>query len=356
LLFPLSHLIDDGAVAALVFCPGSEYRRVSRELWPQLPGVLAPLRGEMADEWLHIEAAVNAAPQMRPRLVLQAKDDAAAEVFAKLWRDLPIAVTQFGGNEQSRREAQGAAQLLVDSMPVEVQGDRATIRIPAEHQQLTKLRDMFAEAAEKSMQVQLRKQRMSQFRDLALAMNVYADQQHQLPAAAAIRNKDGEPLLSWRVAILPFVEQKALYDEFHLDEPWDSPHNKRLIAKMPELFIDRDPKLAELMRAGKTTYQLPFGNLTMFSDYEGTKLSQISDGLERTVMIVEVEPSRAVEWTRPADWEVDLENPKAGLAQGRGVVTAAFPDGHVEILNLQKLSDKQVRALLTRADGDDADQ
>ena len=49
-------------------------------------------------------------------------------------------------------------------------------------------------------------------------------------------SKDGKPLLSWRVLILPYLEQEALYKEFHLDEPWDSPHNRTLIARMPAVY------------------------------------------------------------------------------------------------------------------------
>ncbi len=53
----------------------------------------------------------------------------------------------------------------------------------------------------------------------------------------AITGKDGKPLLSWRVAILPFIEQQPLYNKFKLDEPWDSPNNKALIKEMPPVYI-----------------------------------------------------------------------------------------------------------------------
>ncbi len=53
---------------------------------------------------------------------------------------------------------------------------------------------------------------------------------------AAILDKNGKPLLSWRVALLPYIEQDALYRQFKLDEPWDSEHNKKLIAQMPKIY------------------------------------------------------------------------------------------------------------------------
>jgi hypothetical protein len=316
---------------------------------------LAPLRPELADDWLYIEAVVNAPPKAEPRITLQAKDAASAEVFAKLWRDLPIAVTQFGGNERSKAEASGAAQLVVTAMPVEVNGNRATIHIPSDEQEIKKLRDMFVDAAEKSMEVSHRKRRADQFKQISLAMLNFTDVNHHLPAVAAIRSKDGKPLLSWRVAVLPYIDP-VLSKEFHLDEPWDSPHNSSLISRMPSVFADPDPKSQSLVKEGKTTYLAPVGAETIFFNTEGAKYSDIADGTANTILLVDVAPSRAVEWTRPADWEVDVSKPRRGLERDdRNFVTVAFADGHIQIINLKKASDKELRALLTRSAGDSAE-
>ena len=76
-------------------------------------------------------------------------------------------------------------------------------------------------------------------------------------------DKAGKPLLSWRVLILPYLEQQALFKEFHLDEPWDSEHNRTLIAKMPAIY--RCPlESAEAARQGKTRYLAPRGPSTIF--------------------------------------------------------------------------------------------
>ena len=68
----------------------------------------------------------------------------------------------------------------------------------------------------------------------ALAIHNYHAAYKQLPED--IKAPDGTPLLSWRVAILPFIEQAALYEQFHLDEPWDSPHNLKLLNGMPPVY------------------------------------------------------------------------------------------------------------------------
>ena len=59
---------------------------------------------------------------------------------------------------------------------------------------------------------------------------------------------------------------------------------------------------------GKTTFQVPVGAATVFFKNEGTKFSEISDGTARTILLVEVDPSQAVIWTKPDDWEVDMQN------------------------------------------------
>ena len=139
LVEPLAKLADNGSVASFVFCPGADFRRVVRELWPALPGALAPLRGELADRWISLEGSINMPPNVNPRLTLQAKDPEAAEVFAKLWHDLPVATTEFDDKGESSRQAQGYAQLLVDTLPAKVEGTRVEIGFPTDAGQFAKL-------------------------------------------------------------------------------------------------------------------------------------------------------------------------------------------------------------------------
>src|SRR5438445_3414044 len=99
---------------------------------------------------------------------------------------------------------------------------------------------------------------------MGIAMHQYVDTFKSLPAHASV-DKDGKALLSWRVHILPFVEQDALYKEFHLDEPWDSAHNKELIARIPPIY--RSPQ--SRAGAGKTTYLVPVGKHALFGGKKG---------------------------------------------------------------------------------------
>ena len=77
-----------------------------------------------------------------------------------------------------------------------------------------------------------RTQGANNLKQLALGMHIFHDSLGRLPPAVAY-SQDGKPLYSWRVLLLPFVEQRQLFSQFKLDEAWDGPHNKTLLAQMP---------------------------------------------------------------------------------------------------------------------------
>ena len=85
-------------------------------------------------------------------------------------------------------------------------------------------------------------QDLNKLKQILLAMHNYHDFHGHLPPRATA-TKEGQLLLSWRVMILPFLEQQALYEQFHLDEPWDSPHNLRLAETIPAPYLDSGSSL-----------------------------------------------------------------------------------------------------------------
>ena len=91
-----------------------------------------------------------------------------------------------------------------------------------------------------------RSQCINNLKQIGLAMHNYHAMHKTFPPAYTV-DKAGKPLLSWRVLILPYLEQDALYKEFHLDEPWDSEHNRALIDRMPATY--RCPDAARSRRA-----------------------------------------------------------------------------------------------------------
>ena len=104
----------------------------------------------------------------------------------------------------------------------------------------------------------------------------------RLPPAAT--HKNGKPVLSWRVAILPWLEEFALYQRFHLDEPWDSSHNKALLKEMPRVYA---PVTHKETTPYVTYYQGIVGPGSLFDGQEGTKIEEVIDAQNPTLMVAE---------------------------------------------------------------------
>jgi RNA polymerase sigma factor (sigma-70 family) len=186
---------------------------------------------------------------------------------------------------------------------------------------------------------------------IALAFHNMHNDHGSLPGAA-IRSNDGKSLLSWRVAILPYIEQDKLYKQFKLDEPWDSEHNKKLIPQMPKLF---EIPGTETEKPGMTFYQVFTGKGTLFEKPTGHRLSEVTDGTVNTILAVEA--ADAVIWSRPDDlgYEADKPLPKLGghFPQG-GVFLVVFADGSVRAVR-QDVNADAFRLFITRNDGQVAD-
>jgi hypothetical protein len=165
---------------------------------------------------------------------------------------------------------------------------------------------------------------INNLKQIALAALNYAEANGAYPAAFIADKTTGKPLLSWRVAILPYVEQDALYNQFHLDEPWDSDNNKKLIARMPTLYRSSNGATAP----GKTRYLTVRSKDGVFPSKDGVRLADVPDGLSNTLLVVEADESHAVTWTRPDDLPFDPKKPGTGLTgqPSRGF-NAVFCDG-----------------------------
>jgi hypothetical protein len=174
---------------------------------------------------------------------------------------------------------------------------------------------------------------------IGLAWHNYANANKTLPPQTW--NKG----LSWRVAILPYQEESNLYGQFKHDEPWDSPHNRKLIPLMPKIYAAPGANPV----AGRTFYQTFVGPNTINpSPGKGMSFAQIRDGTTNTLIVIE--GPRVVEWTRPDDIVVAPDQPIAIGGAGLPTVQALFADGMVRHLPRQ-FDQKMLRSLIDPADG-----
>jgi hypothetical protein len=187
-------------------------------------------------------------------------------------------------------------------------------------------------------------------KQLLLGLLNYESAHGAFPANANY-GADGKPLLSWRVHILPYLEQGPLYEQFHLDEPWDSEHNRQLIPMMPALFLDPSSPLPAT--EGKTHYVGVTGESYSFTgNKEGRQLRSVSDGTANTILLVQVGDAAAATWTKPDDWTPDDSNLlKPFVGPHPGGFWAGFMDGHVQFIS-STVDPKLFKSLLTIKGGE----
>lgn len=204
-------------------------------------------------------------------------------------------------------------------------------------------------AVQASREAARRMQGSNNLKQIGLAMHNFHDTYRKFPAGYSA-DAEGKPLLSWRVHVLPFIEHQALYEQFHLDEAWDSPHNKTLIAQMPNVYRCPNSKA----EPGMTNYVGVGGKDGVFvrpkaGDRLGIGIAEITDGTSNTIMTAEVPDESAVIWTKPADFSPNLEVPTKGLTGLRkGGFQVGFADGSVRFI-AETVDAVVLRALFTKS-------
>ncbi|MHB1036894.1 MAG: DUF1559 family PulG-like putative transporter [Pirellulales bacterium] len=174
-----------------------------------------------------------------------------------------------------------------------------------------------------------RAQCANNLKQISLALMNYHDANRCFPPAY-IADKDGKPMHSWRVLILPYLEQKPLYDQYKFDEPWDGPNNRRLADLMPTIYAcPSSPQLP-----GKTDYLAVVGPGFAFEGAKPMRMSDLKQGATNVITVVDVAGS-ATNWMEPRDLNVqDLRGLAGQNLRGNhpAGANAAYADGHVSFL------------------------
>jgi prepilin-type processing-associated H-X9-DG protein len=193
----------------------------------------------------------------------------------------------------------------------------------------------------------------SNLTQIGLAMHNYHDAYKCLPPAV-ITDEDGQPMRSWRVALLPFMESTPTYDQYDFDEPWDGPNNRALEDARTSVFVCPSD-----IRTGPfdTSYVMIVGKGTLGgAPNEAVRFQDVADGLSNTILAIEVAES-GIHWMEPRDMTVEeavtyITDP--GASGGRhahpGGVNALFADCSVRFVS-ESTDPQTLRLLLTRDDG-----
>ena len=195
----------------------------------------------------------------------------------------------------------------------------------------------------------------SHIQDVARAFLFYHGGYDTFPASKMVTEKNGKDTkpYSWRVALLPFLDQHALYKQYRFDEHWDSEHNKKLLAKMPDAY--RHPSAP---KDSTTTWYVGFADDdSALQLNKGATWKMIPDGTANTLLVVETDSG--IPWTKPED----LPFTDQGIARAidktksphkKKGIWVSRADGSTHFLTPQEAK-KNLRKLITRAGGEQVD-
>jgi hypothetical protein len=310
-------------------------------------------------------------------------DEAAAKKAVGAVEDVAVLVRIFGIGElesailfrgmpldEAEMERYVLEKLLLSEMEGALRTARAeqkgsTVRIAAALPSgLDKLQERARVAAKeqladpKFLGARQRNVSANNLKNIVIGMHNFHDTYKIFPPQA-LCDRAGKPLLSWRVAILPFVDDTPLYNEFRLNEAWDSPHNIKLLEKMPKIYAPPGIKTREPY----TTYYQGFVGPSAALERRlspkhawgalGLRMADFTDGTSNTLLVAEA--AEAVPWTKPADMPFQ---PKGALPKLGGQFApgfhAAFADGTVRYF-ARPPADDVLRALITRNGGEVVD-
>ncbi|MFQ5732447.1 MAG: DUF1559 domain-containing protein [Planctomycetaceae bacterium] len=205
---------------------------------------------------------------------------------------------------------------------------------------------LFLPAVQQAREAARRSTCKNNLKQISLALHNYHEVYGSYPPAY-FADKNGKPMHSWRVMILPFLEAKPLYDRYRFDEPWDGPNNRQLARSMPALFACPSTNDGPAM----TRYVTVRGPGTAFPGAKATRFRDFSDGSSVTIAVVET-PGRPVHWMAPDDVSPeDFIRAIDGQTHHNGGTHILMADGAVRFLS-SDTSAELIRRLLSIAGGE----
>ena len=340
-----------GGIGSVHLVPTRDHLRVVRELTPQFAEPFEKIKGDdLADGIRSISVSLEKVAPIKVTANIRSANDAAA---AKLSTIIEQAKRYVGGNDVKGLVLKGVlAQLEFENVE---KGLR--LNIGEQEEQLWIAMRPVLDSANSSL---IRTSQVKQLRQIMVGIQNFHDAFGAFPDLGNPIRTDLGSGLSWRVHILQLMGHTELYQQFHLDENWDSDHNKKLIAQIPMVFMPKDVtvergKTLFVMPRGKEYFARPFPTERddPKSEIRARRFRDLLDGSSNTIGVIPVAKSKAVIWTKPEDWEPKDKSPLDGIIEeGRRTVTFAMVDGSTKTVNLRELSGEKFLAWLTIAGGE----
>jgi len=340
---------NEGVMAVLTVAPGpdafaipsDDHRRAALETAPRLPGPFAGIDlGPLFRDGRTARADLTIAPQLSLNIAVDAASADGAAAIASIMNRLAKTAS-----EMPEMASQPEFGKLVGSLTWKSEGNAAVFSMVEGTPEFQPLIGAMNEAVAAARVAAARSASSNNQKQLMLALHNYYDTYRKFPDD--IVDANGKPLLSWRVRLLPYIEQQALYNNLKLDEPWDSEHNRQFSETMIRVF--RGPS-AEGLPPGMTTYLRPIAEGTLFGPKGATDFREVLDGTSNTIALVEATAEHAVPWMKPADLAIDPQDPAAGLFFSQGASSVAFLDGSVRAV-AQAIDKRMWMHLFMHADG-----
>jgi type II secretory pathway pseudopilin PulG len=187
-------------------------------------------------------------------------------------------------------------------------------------------------AVQQAREAARRTQCKSNLKQIALALHNYHDTYGSFPPAVTY-NSDGQPMHSWRVLLLPYLDSSPLYSQYKMDEPWNSPNNSAVTANLPPVYSC--PSNPNIMKDGHTHYVALDGPQSVMNSKRPCRIRDIVDGPSSTLMVVEARDS-GVHWAEPKDFDIGQFTgpaPNGMSSFHTGGFHAAFADGSVKFIS-----------------------
>jgi prepilin-type processing-associated H-X9-DG protein len=337
----------ESATMQLLFLPTSEQRAVLEAMLPRLPaecGGASTKTLTRGCQWAALGFHIS--PKTSLKLVVKAADPPSAVAFHALWERLVEVACRHPDVVAAMPRLVEPSRVLTPLL----QTDRSLLELDAANQGIAALSALLRAPAAMARSSANHAESRQKLRIIGLALQNYADKHGGFPPIS--NSSWGVPLLSWRVHLLPLLGEEELYSRFHLNEQWNSKHNRQLIELMPTIYRRAGQRAGG---GGRTPYVTPRGKGTALDARGPTPYEAFRDTTSKTIMVVEAAAEHEVVWTRPKDLDYDADQPLRGLDEaGTLGFHALFADGHVRLIHRD--TDREVlRALFSRAGGEDAD-